>query len=128
MPDGSIVLMGVGYDWGALKETFGVVNNGATWTSLSASAGGRHHPDHTSAVMPDGSIILKMGGQKVSNVLRNDIWRSMDNGATWSLVNLSARAVVVKFGHSSVAMPDGSIILMGGQETYDSSILDQQSS
>ena len=114
MPDSSIVLMG-GYDGSSKRDVWRSTDNGTTWTPMTASAGWSARSSHTSVVMPDGSIIL-MGGQESSNVLRNDIWRSMDNGATWSLVNLNS-GWSAKFGHSSVAMPDGSIILMGGQET-----------
>ena len=43
----------------------------------------------------------------------NDVWRSTDNGATWTQMNASA-GWSTRSGHSSVAMPDGSIVLMGG--------------
>jgi hypothetical protein len=60
--------------------------------------------------MPDGSIVL-MGGY--DGTFRNDVWRSMDNGTTWT--ELSAGAVWPgRYGHNSVVMPDGSIILIGG--------------
>ena len=42
---------------------------------------------HSSVVMPDGSIVL-MGGNDYG--LKNDVWRSTDNGATWTEVNASA--------------------------------------
>ena len=50
------------------------------------------------------------------------MWRSTDNGATWTLVNASA-GWSGKMYHSSVAMPDGSIVLMGGYDlAFGSSI------
>ena len=48
---------------------------------------------------------------------KNDVWRSTDNGATWTQVNASA-GWTARVAHSSVVMPDGSIVLMGG---YDGS-------
>ncbi|MCX6692528.1 MAG: hypothetical protein NTW33_10920, partial [Methanoregula sp.] len=66
---------------------------------------------HTSVVMPDGSIVF-MGGYD-GHSLKNDVWRSTDNGATWILVNASA-GWSARWRHSSVVMPDGSIVLMGG--------------
>ena len=54
-----------------------------------------------------------MGGQALGNV--NDVWRSADNGATWTQVNASA-GWTARWAHTSVAMPDGSIVLMGGSD------------
>ena len=66
--------------------------------------------------MPDGSIVL-MGGESVSGYM-NDVWRSLDSGATWVLVNESA-GWSGRNGHTSVVMPDGSIVLMGGSGRND---------
>ena len=62
--------------------------------------------------MPDGSIVL-MGGLASGPSRKNDVWRSTDNGATWKMVNASA-GWLARNAHTSVAMPDGSIVLMGG--------------
>jgi len=43
----------------------------------------------------------------------NDAWRSTDNGATWTQIATNA-GWSARTGHSSVALPDGSIVLMGG--------------
>jgi hypothetical protein len=59
--------------------------------------------------MPDSSIVL-MGGD---GPLNNETWTSIDNGATWTRVN-SSSGWSMRYFHTSVAMPDGSIILMGG--------------
>jgi len=69
---------------------------------------------HTSVVMPDGSIVL-MGGNDGSR--KNDVWRSTDNGETWTRM-ISSADWSARYGHTSVVMPDGSIVLMGG---YDGS-------
>ena len=53
---------------------------------------------------------------KVRDDLKNDVWRSTDNGVTWTLVNASA-GWSARQGHSSVVMPDGSIVLMGGGDS-----------
>jgi hypothetical protein len=62
--------------------------------------------------MPDGSIVL-MGG--FDGGIKNDVWRSTDNGVTWTPQTGSA-GWSARYGHSSVAMPDGSIVLMGGYD------------
>jgi hypothetical protein len=120
MPDESIVIMG-GYDGsgGFLNDTWRSTDNGVTWTMINANAKWKARMDHSSVVLPDGSIIL-MGGYNFDDGYFNDIWRSMDNGATWTLVKPSGTNVNpgpgwgIRSGHTSVVMPDGSIVLMGG--------------
>jgi hypothetical protein len=113
MPDGSIVLTG-GYTFGTGRHQNDVwqsTDKGATWTLVNASAGWAGRILHTCVVMPDGSIVL-MGGAAPNSVYFNDIWRSTDNGATWT--RLPDPGWVPRFAHTSVLMPDGSIVLMGG--------------
>ena len=103
MPDGSIVLMGGGYN-----DVWRSTDKGATWTQMTANAGWSVRRSFSSVVIPDGSIVL-MGGYPYSN----DVWRSTDKGATWTQMTASA-GWSGRSGHTSVAMPDGSLVLMGG--------------
>jgi PKD repeat protein len=121
MPDGSIVLMGgVGNSNSILNDTWGSTNNGATWTQLNASSGWTTRYAHSSVVMPDGSIVLTGGENNLEGSLKNDTWRSTNNGVTWTQITVSP-GWSSRFEHTSVAMPDGSIVLMGGSGvTYDS--------
>ncbi|MCX6696905.1 MAG: PKD domain-containing protein [Methanoregula sp.] len=115
MPDGSIVLMGgINNIVGLMKDVWRSTDNGVTWTQQTASAGWSARELHSSVVMPDGSIVL-MGGYDGNyyHIYKNDVWRSIDNGATWNQMNASAGWSGRSF-FSSVAMPDGSIVLMGG--------------
>ncbi|MGA2121518.1 MAG: DUF3821 domain-containing protein, partial [Methanoregula sp.] len=113
MPDGSIVLMGGYTSSGDINDVWRSTDNGATWTQQTASAGWSPRERPVSVVMPDGSIIL-MGGAESSGVLKNDTWRSTDNGATWTQLTASA-GWSPRVSFTSLAMPDGSIVLMGGQ-------------
>jgi PKD repeat protein len=112
MPDGSIVLMG-GYDGSYKNDVWRSTDNCATWIQVTASAGWSARLFFSSVVMPDGSIMLMGGRESGSYNPRNDIWRSTDNGTTWIRVNASA-GWSARYGHSSVMMPDGSIVLIGG--------------
>jgi uncharacterized delta-60 repeat protein len=116
MPDGSIVLMGgvddANTNW-RKNDVWRSINNGATWTQMTASAGWTGRTGHTSVAMPDGSIVL-MGGVD-SGGIKNDVWRSTNSGATWTQQTASAGWSGRAY-HSSVVMPDGSIVLMGGRD------------
>ena len=111
LPDGSIVLMG-GYGGGFKNDVWRSTDKGATWTEVNASAGWSARYGHSSVVMPDGSIILIGGGDSNSHFW-NDIWRSTDKGATWTRITASA-GWSARQSQSSVVLPDGSIVLIGG--------------
>jgi hypothetical protein len=78
------------------------MTDAAEWTKRSS---------HSSVALPDGSIVL-MGGYDGSNHC-NDVWRSTNQGATWTQMTAAAEWSTRR-DHSSVALPDGSIVLMGG--------------
>ena len=118
MPDGSIILMGGGDYSNYNNDTWRSIDNGETWTLVNESAGWSARIGHSSVVMPDGSIILTGGiGNKgaANDLVMNDVWRSIDNGATWMQVNASAGWSGRAF-HTSVVMADGSIVLIGGRD------------
>jgi len=115
LPDGSIILTG-GCDSGGMKnDTWRSTDNGATWSLMTANAKWSKRSDHSSVVLPDGSIIL-MGGWLDPGRYTNDTWRSVDNGATWSLMNASS-GWTARYHPSSVVLPDRSISLLGGEDT-----------
>ena len=120
MPDGSIILMGgyVGFPQGTLlNDVWRSTDNGATWTQMTANARWSARAGPSSVAMPDGSIVLMGGFDSTSANPTNDVWRSTDNGATWTQMTASA-GWSARAGHSSVAMPDGSIVLMGGSPGF----------
>ena len=111
LPDGSIVLMG-----GRLRrDRWRSTDQGATWTQMTGDAGWTGRSEHTSVALPDGSIVLMGGRHNVNNVLVpvNDVWRSTDQGANWTQMTAAAEWTA-RYGHTSVGLPDGSIVLMGG--------------
>jgi PKD repeat protein len=77
---------------------FGDESYTEAWTEQSASAGWTAGPGSDSVVLPDGSIVL----------VRNGVWRSTDQGISWTPVNPSP-------GFSdgdTVVMPDGTMLHM----------------
>jgi len=117
LPDGSIALIGGRNSDKYICDAWRSTDNGATWTQMTASAGWPGRQGHTSVALPDGSIIL-MGGWShhvdAGIVYMSDVWRSTNNGATWTQMTASA-GWSPRSDHTSVALPDGSIVLMGGQ-------------
>ena len=114
-PDNSIVLMG-GNDFnGDKSDVWRSAENGSTWTEMTAHAGWPPRSYQSSVAMPDGSIVLMGGVGNTNNVITtyNDVWRSTDNGATWTEMTAHAGWPPRSY-QSSVAMQDGSIVLMGG--------------
>ncbi len=119
MPDGSIVLMGGSIPTPPHKtnDVWLSTDKGAIWTQMTANAGWSVRNGQTCLAMPDGSIVL-MGGISINTVpaaIKNDTWRSIDNGKTWMEVNASS-GWSARARHTSVAMPDGNIVLMGGSD------------
>ncbi len=114
MPDGSIILMGGWDDTSALNDIWRSADNGATWTLVNADPKWPARQAPVAVTMPDGSILL-MGGYADNDNYLNDLWRSTDDGTTWTLVNANA-GWPARSHQSGVAMPDGSIVLMGGQD------------
>ena len=125
MPDGSIVLLGGSDMYGFYNDTWRSTDDGATWTLMNMSSGWSARSQQSSVVMPDGSIILMGGKGKIMGHINtslpvyspcfNDTWRSTDDGATWTLMTAHAEWSA-RMGQSSVVMPDGSIVLMGGAD------------
>jgi hypothetical protein len=126
MPDGSIVLMG---GWDAnnnnnINDVWHSLDKGVTWHQhMTGSTWWSARSDHSSVAMPDGSIVL-MGGSDSGGVLLNDVWRSTDLGASWTQVIPGTPIWSPRAEFGAVAMPDGSIVLMGGREISDTKMND----
>ena len=119
LPDGSIVLMGGLDDATSFKnDTWRSTDNGTTWAQQTANAGWSARDQHTSVVMPNGSIVLIGGYGWPGFDLLNDTWRSTDNGTTWTQQSASA-GWTARFVPITVAMPDNSIVLIGGTNGSD---------
>ncbi|MFA5266975.1 MAG: kelch repeat-containing protein [Methanoregula sp.] len=117
LPDGSIIMTGC-FNSNSKGEVWKTTDKGATWSVLNASPGFTPRYYHTMNVLPDGSIVL-IGGYGDTEGRMNDVWRSADGGLTWTQMT-SAAAWSKRDSHTSVALPDGSLVLIGG---FDGSYL-----
>ena len=111
VPDGSIVLMGG--DAVRIHDVWRSADNGATWTEVNANALWAGRFGQASVALPDGNIVLMGGDVANGAVYSNDVWRSTDKGTTWIEVNTTP-GWSPRVNLNAVAMPDGSVVLMGG--------------
>jgi PKD repeat protein len=123
LTDDTIVVTGGYYhsDTWTLRTTWRSTDKGVTWELQSMSA-----PwilsGHSSVVLPNNNVLL-MGGfegyitnpEDASGTLFNDMWQSSDKGGNWTKQTITT-GWLPRFGHSSVILSDGSILLFGGTD------------
>jgi len=115
LPDGSVVLTGgVDGPWGWRNDAWRSTDQGATWTQMTASGGWPTRYSHASCVLADGSIIIAGGwGDGNPGSRLNDVWRSTDQGATWTRMT-AAPGWTARESLCAVALADGSMVIAGG--------------
>jgi PKD repeat protein len=119
LSDGSIVLMG-GFGSGGtdFHDVWKSTDGGVTWTQVTAGAGWSARAESNAVVLPDGSIVLMGGFVNGDSSHKTDVWRSVDGGATWTQMTASAGWGSRQYP-AVVALPDNSIVLMGGSSLND---------
>jgi len=113
MPDGSIIVIGGDTAASPMSDVWRSTDNGTTWTQRTANIGWSARSLFSSAVLPDGSIVVSGGALGGGSPVFNDVWRSADMGTTWTR-QTAAAGWPGRYGHSTTATPDGSIVLTGG--------------
>jgi PKD repeat protein len=121
LPNNDIILTGgvnfiISYPY--FSDVWKSSDFGTTWALINSSPGWEGRDLHNSIAMPDGSIILTAGNARrglYSYAMFNDTWRSTNGGVTWSQINSSAQWLP-RAGAGAVLIPNGSVILMGGND------------
>ena len=116
-PDGSLVLMGGFNAEEFMNDVWRSTDQGATWQRLTDDAAWSPRWGHASVGLRDGSIVLMGGIGYFGPIEGNDVWRSTDHGASWTMMTAEA-AWEGRLWHTAVALPDDSIVLMGGGAAY----------
>lgn len=123
LPDGSIVLMG-GWPGGpVLNDVWRSTNQGVTWVQQKANdANYWSGRSNLAAVSLSNGKIVIMGGRAAGNVLKNDVWNSVDNGVTWTKIVENA-SWSARHRMGAVVLSDDSIVLIGGYSgTYTTDV------
>ncbi len=116
LPDGSIILMG-GFNGAYLNDVWRSDDQGVTWTCITDHANWSGRYGMAGVVLADGRIAI-IGGMYYSSTERysRDLWISDNDGLTWTLQSYSPGEIhLPRRYHSAVALPDGSILITGGE-------------
>lgn len=115
LTDGSIVSLG-GYNLSSgqyVSDVWRSQDLGATWVNQTLAAPWIARRGLFCVGLSDGSIVIGGGSGSAGAVWYNDVWRSTDQGVTWTRQNAgTAWAARTFFG--SCLLPDGSIVIAGG--------------
>ena len=114
MNDGSIIIFGGGTPT-SIKDIWKSTDEGITWTLVNSNPSWTSRRAPNILTMPDSSILLMGGSLSGASGIR-DVWRSTDNGSTWSQINTTPWGAG-KFLGGSVQLPNGSIVVFGGFST-----------
>ena len=93
-------------------------SDGTSWTQVNASAAASDkfpgRSDHSAAVVSEagGDTIYVIGGSRGGNS-RSDVWKSVDQGATWDPVTTTNTKFSDRADHASVVR-DGELYVIGG--------------
>lgn len=118
MGDGSVIIAGGSTSGAAYKnDVWRSTDNGVTWTQQTLHAEWSPRNGHACIATTDNRIIL-IGGVEIDNIPKNDVWESVDYGATWTQ-NTASADWLPRYGHSAIVVPDIGIVIAGGFDGHD---------
>jgi hypothetical protein len=87
------------------------VNGGANWTCMTSNAAWTARISHTLNVLSDNTLIL-IGGENASELFNNEVWKSNDNGATWTSSGVTTFGAISR--HATVVLSGDVLLVTGG--------------
>ena len=90
-------------------------DGGKNWTDITPSNHWSGRLEFQAVVLTNGDVLV-IGGNKNSSTYLNDIWRSSDNGRTWSQI-INAAPWSARRAFQSVVLSNNDILIMGGEKT-----------
>lgn len=115
LPDGRLVLAG-GVTAAArlLNDVWLSDESAAHWMLVASSAPWAPRAGHSMVLLAGGSLLLAGGqAQATERPLRRDAYVSLDGGSSWTLATSNARWAP-RAGHAALALPDGRMVVLGG--------------
>jgi len=102
---------------GCFNDVWTSANNGASWTLVTKNAPWAGRYQHTLQANVNDELFV-VGGLSVDLERCADVWRSQDNGQTWSLVT-PMPPWPPRYEHAVVSDKSDSLFILGGMSTSD---------
>lgn len=110
---GDLLLMG-GYNGSCLNDVWRSNDDGSSWLNIEPHAPWSSRCGFGAASLSIMGDVLVMGGTDGVRQL-NDVWASHDGGLSWTALTTNASWSPRRF-FSTVALPYGSLLVMGGSD------------
>lgn len=120
LPSGQVLLLGGLV--GPRRDIWQSTDSGTTWERVADTASWMARSGHGVAVLAGGAVLLA-GGIAAAGKKLNDVWRSLDGGNTWHELVKEA-PWPPRTAQSLVAMPGGTVLMLGGLGPADAPLND----
>jgi len=111
--DDSIILIG-GATTSYQRDVWRSADKGVTWVQQTATAEMNVRRSMGLVSLRDGTL-LSIGGQSTATTYWADIWKSTDNGASWTNITPTAAIFSKRSYIPTILMPDDSVVILGGK-------------